>query len=138
MHRHLITSALCVAMLVAAPAAQADDRVRLQDDPILENGLRVIAIADFLRKNCDAIAPRFFKALSFAQSLEAHAKGLGYSDAEIEAYLDDEREKARVRGHARAYLEARGVNFDEAQSFCSVGRAEIAVQSAPGQYLRIR
>lgn len=128
---------LSLAMLsLAASAVAAEARTRLQDDQVIEDGLRVVAIGKMLQRNCEAISPRRLKALSFALSLQRRARKMGYSDAEIDAYLDSEADKARIKAGARRYLEARGVEFENPSSFCTVGRGEIQNATNVGQFLR--
>lgn len=129
----LLTLAIFVAL-----AAPAEARVKLQDDKTIEDGLQVVAIAKLLYRGCDNITPRRIKAFSFARSLQSRARDLGYSDAEIDAYLDSDTDKARVKGKARAYLKARGVDFKTSAKLCSVGATEIRAETSVGQFLRLR
>jgi len=129
---------LTALAFVAAAGASAEARVPLQEDKIIDDGLTLVAIGNYLRKKCDDISPRFWKTYNFMTGLQARARDLGYSDAEIEAYLDDRDEKKRVKDRARAYLEARGADFDDPVTFCTVGRAEIAEGTSVGQFLKAR
>lgn len=135
--RGLVLRSTVVAALFAAGAVQAQARVPLNEDRVLEDGLLVVAIGDYLRDNCEEIDARFWRSFNFARSLQARAYELGYSDDEIEAYLDDDAEKARVRAKARAYLEARGVVFGQPETFCTVGRAEISAETSVGRFLKV-
>lgn len=125
-----------LAMVLALVASAADARTRLQDDKVIEDGLRIVAIGKMLDENCEAIAPRRFKALGFALSLQRRAKSMGYTDAEIDAYLESDSDKDRIKGLARSYLKERGVNFSDPTSYCAVGRTEIQEQTSVGQFLR--
>ncbi len=58
-----------------------------------------------------------------------------YSEAEIRAFIDDPAEKARMRDEARAYLAGHGVTRGDAESYCRLGRAEIAAGSRIGQLI---
>lgn len=104
----------------------------------ITQGLRDVAIADEIRKKCDSISPRMFRALSFIKSLEKHAVKLGYSDAQIEAYVDDKAEKKRLIAQARKYMAQQGVRTGESATYCALGRAEIARNSQVGYLLKAK
>lgn len=125
-----------VLALGLAGASGADARVPLGEDAELRDGLTLVAAGNYLRRNCDAVTPRIFRALSYAQKLHNRGRALGYSDAEIEAFLDDEDEKDKVKARAKAYLEARGVDFDEPETFCTVALAEIQDGTGVGWFLK--
>lgn len=129
--------ALTLAALLSAGAATAQARVPLSQDQFVDDGLMIVAIGDYLRDNCDAIEPRFWRSINFARTLQARARDLGYSDDEIAAYLDNDAEKERVRARARAYLEARGADFSKPETFCTVGRAEISAETSVGRFLKV-
>jgi hypothetical protein len=133
--RPLLAVAIALTVLASGLPGQAQARIPLQEDRQIDDGLTLVAIGNYLRRNCDEISPKYFKTLGFMRSLQDRARELGYSDEEIEAYLDDEAEKARVKARARAYLVARGVDFDREETFCTVGRAEIATGTSVGRFL---
>ena len=81
--------------------------------------LRVLAIlqrdgrlVDFLRENLD-----------------------GYSDAQIDAFLDSKTEKKRIYAVAEDYLTRNGAKKDDPESFCRIGRDEIAKNTIIGSLL---
>jgi hypothetical protein len=129
---------LVTLVILAALAGGAEARVQLKDDVTIENGLKTVAIGKMLYKGCDRISPRRIKAFAFARSLQLRARELGYSDAEIDAYLDSDTDKGRVKSKARAYLAAKGVDFANPATLCVVGAAEIKEQTAVGRFLRLR
>jgi hypothetical protein len=124
------------ALLVAGAATTADARVALQDDPTLEDGLIKVAIGNYIRKGCKSISPRMIKAYTYARGLQKHARDLGYSDDEIDAYLDSDPDKERVKAQARVYLAERGASVSKPDTLCAVGRAEIAAESQIGRLLK--
>ena len=128
--------AIIIALAICG-AVQADDRVALSEDQRLENGLTVVAIGNFLRKRCETIEARTIRAYRYVYSLQNHAKDLGYTSDEIEAYIDNPDDKTRIEGRARAYLEEKGVDFEDAGSFCTVGASEIQAGTAVGRLLRV-
>ncbi len=127
---------IVLAAVLAVQPVWADNRVPLAEDTRLENGLVVVAIGNYIRRNCGSIEARSVRGLSFLWSLQGRARDLGYSRDEIEAYIDSEPDKARVDRKARAYLSRQGVDFDDPDTFCRVGRAEIAAKSTAGTLLR--
>ena len=88
-------------------ATMASAKPHLREVAEIDNGLLAVGIADEIRKNCPAISPRIFRAVSYVESLKSKARALGYSDAEIRAYYKSEVEKARVRAKGEAYLVAK-------------------------------
>jgi len=124
----LTLSTASAGLVVAKPA--------LKDVVQVREGLIVAGMAYEVSQKCDGISARLFRGLSFLNSLKKHARDLGYSDAEIDAYVEDNTEKTRLESIARARLASLGVVADQPQSYCLVGQAEIAAGTAIGQLLR--
>ena len=57
------------------------------------------------------------------------------SEAQIDAFLDNRQEKDRIYAVAEDYLKRKGARADDPQSFCAVGRQEIANRSVIGSLL---
>ncbi|SEO26434.1 hypothetical protein SAMN04490248_10376 [Salinihabitans flavidus] len=104
----------------------------------MRDGLIAVGVADEIRKNCPTISARLFRALRYLHGLENHAKKLGYSQDEIDAYVDDKAEEKRLRAIGADYMRARGVVEDDAKSYCALGRAEIEKSSQIGALLRAK
>jgi len=134
----LILSAALATALATTAALAAEAKPSLREHVEINRGLVAIAIADMIRKRCDRIEPRLFRAFGFMRELKRVANGAGYSDDEIEAYVTDKAEKTRVEDTARAWLVAQGVTLDDGASYCPVGLAEIARNSQVGMLLRAR
>ncbi len=130
------TVLMITAFLLVAPVG-ADAKVALKDDPTIENGLTLFAVGDRLDETCPEIKVRELKTKAYALSLFNHARGLGYSTAEIDAYLDSEPDKTRIKAHAANYLKSKGANLNNTASICEVGRKEVADQTSVGRYLRV-
>ena len=126
---HLI---LCAA-LVAGPALA---KPPLREVAEIDDTLMAVAIADEIRKSCDGIDARMFRALNTLSSLNRLARARGYSDAEIEDYVPSKSEKKRMRTKAEGYLTGQGVAPDDKASLCAFGRTQIAQGTAIGQLLR--
>jgi hypothetical protein len=121
---------LAVLMGMANPALALPP---LSENAYINDRLIQARVADRIRKECGDIAARFAYAYSQARALKQYALDQGYSDAEIEAFLDSKADKDRVKAAAEAYLAANGAT-DEA-GFCALGRAEIAKGSIAGSLI---
>lgn len=121
------------AVLSAAPASALPP---LHKDPTVVSGFYAIGLADEVRKNCDSIGPRMVRAWNYLMSLERYARKAGYTDADIEALVDNKAEKEKLRARIRADLAKRGATPDTPDGYCTVGREEIAKDSAAGRLLR--
>ena len=133
----MIVRSVVLALAFVGSAALAQARVPLPEDRAIEDGLTLVAIGNELRKNCDTVSPKYWKTYNFVRGLHSRARELGYSEAEIEAYLDSDPDKARVDARARAYLTARGVEYGNPDTFCTVARAEIERVTSVGSFLRV-
>ncbi|WP_157933014.1 DUF5333 domain-containing protein [Roseovarius salinarum] len=132
-----LAAAALACALIAAPAAQAGKPGLAQEDDI-NAGLLAVGIADEIRDHCPTISGRVFKALFYMNGLKRMARERGYTDDEIDAYVDSDAEKARMREKGEAYLARHGVDRDTPETFCDLGRAEIARGSRIGSFLRAR
>ncbi|MFQ6549067.1 DUF5333 domain-containing protein [Aestuariibius sp. 2305UL40-4] len=124
--------------LVALMAAPVAAKPPLKDVAEVREGIIAVGIAYEISERCDDIDARLFRGISYLNQLKSRARALGYSDAEIDAYTDDEAEKDRLEGIARARLAERGASRDDEAGHCRVGRDEIAANTAVGQLLRAR
>lgn len=128
----LMTIAACFAMLASAACAKPS----LRDVPEIENTLFAVALADEIRDNCSSLSGRYLKGFGVLRRLRSRANALGYSDAEIRAYVESDAEKARMRTKGHKFLAAQGVDYNNPETFCAFGRAEIAKSSAIGVLLK--
>mgnify|MGYP003134188608 CR=1 FL=1 len=134
MKRMMITAAVGMALLAAPVAAKPP----LRDVPAIDDALLDLGIADRIRKNCPDISARMLTAIGYLYGLKDKARDLGYSDAEIEAYVDSDAEKARMKARGAAFFKARGVDTSDPQSYCALGRAEIQKSSRIGSLLKAK
>ncbi len=125
-----------LALTLAVPAGATLAKPSLRDVPEIENIIFAAALAHEISGKCATIKARRLKALRMAWQLKSRANTLGYSDAEIRAYVQSDSEKARMRAKGERYLKANGVNYDNPDSFCTFGHAEIAKSSAVGALLK--
>jgi len=126
---------LAVAVSISTPA------VALQ--PLHENrtviaGFYAMGLADLVRRNCDNISPRYLRAYNYLKALEKYALEAGYSATQIEELADNREEKQLLRARIEAELASRGAGPENPEGYCTVGREEIAKNSAAGRLLRAR
>ncbi|WP_123643386.1 DUF5333 family protein [Histidinibacterium lentulum] len=126
--------ALILTLLAAPPAALA--QAGLEAEPAIREGLIAVGIAVEISDRCDRIEARRLKGIAYLNALRGEARRLGYSEAEIEAFLDDDAAADRLEAEARARLAAMGAVRGDDASHCRVGAAEIAAGSVIGQFLR--
>ena len=131
--RPVICALLALSLTIPAGAMA---KPSLRDVPEIENIIFAAALAHEVSRNCQSIKARRVKALGMAWRLKSRANKLGYSDAEIRAYVESDSEKARVRAKGERYLKANGVNYAKPETFCAFGQAEISKSSAVGALLR--
>ncbi|WP_199252681.1 DUF5333 domain-containing protein [Chachezhania sediminis] len=126
--------AALAAMLVAAPGLAAG-KPSLRDIPEIEDPLFAVAVANEIRETCPTIAGRVTKGIGVLWKLRARANQLGYTDAEITAYVRSPDEKARMRAKGMKILAKYGP-VNDPQTYCAYGRSEIAKGSAIGALLK--
>ncbi len=129
-----MTALLCLTAL----ALPAQAKQPLREVAEVEQAILVIGQADEIRRMCPEIEPRRVKVVFFILSLENRARALGYSKDEIDAYLDSDADKARLKTKAASLLAAKGVDTSDPQSYCAVGMREIQKSSQIGALLRAK
>ncbi len=134
MRKMALTTAMVLAIVF--PAASLPAQTALKDVAEIRDGIIYVGMAYEISEKCDSISARLFRGLAYLQSLRRRASVLGYSEAEIDAYINDKAEKARLEGIARAQLASLGVVPEQAESYCTVGRAQIAANTRVGWLLR--
>ena len=122
-----------------AAATQAEVNDTLRNTPSIYNGLFTAALIKHVVDTCPEVAPpgRLARANHFL-SLYNRARGLGFSRAQIEAFVEDKGEQARMRGLVESYLQRAGVDAHSETEVCAYARAQIAERTALGRQLRER
>ncbi|MGR3758791.1 DUF5333 domain-containing protein [Roseobacteraceae bacterium NS-SX3] len=133
--RTLIAAAAAAAALLPGAGFA---KPALRDVPEIEEPLFAVAVAKEVADHCNSIKARFFRGLAELNRLRSLANDLGYSDAEIRAYIESDAEKARMRAKGEALLAQNGVTYEQPETFCAYGRAEIKKNSAIGVLLRAK
>ena len=124
--------------LVLATPAMAAGKPALRDLPQIDDRMLWVAIALEISDRCETIDPRTMRGLSYLWNIRAEAQKLGYSNAEIKAYVDSDAEKARMRARGEDYVRAQGLNPENDADLCKLGQAEIAKGSQIGAFLRMK
>lgn len=131
--KKLIATALIAALWAGAAPAQTLEP--LSQEKYINDRLIAARVADRVRRECPSIDARMVKAWNEARALKRYAENKGYSAAQIDAFLDSRTEKDRIYGIAERYLTQNGARKGDAESFCRIGRAEIAGNSVAGSLL---
>ncbi|MBC7165033.1 MAG: DUF5333 domain-containing protein [Roseovarius sp.] len=126
---------LILGVGLAVPGAGA---ASLSQEADINQRLIEMSVADEIRKRCDSISARIFRGLGVMNEIKAEAMARGYSEAEIEAYVNDKEEKRKIRARADAYIRAHGAEPNDGPSLCALGRDEIEKQSRIGALLWAR
>lgn len=127
--------ALAVAMPALATPALATP-VPLPKEKHINDELRAGFAGDILRKTCPSISARMFVVMGRLYDLKSYAEAQGYSPEDWDAFRSDKAQKARLKAEAEAYLEKAGAKPGDVESYCQVGRDEIAKNTALGQLIR--
>ena len=132
-----MTRIVWAALAVMLPlGAMAEVPVPLPQEAHINEQLIAGAEGDLIRKNCPAISARMLVVLDKLFALKSYAEAKGYTEAEVKAFLKDPDQKARVKGAAAEYLATQGAVAGDGESYCTVGRAEIAKGTLVGSLLQ--
>ncbi|WP_439562239.1 DUF5333 family protein [Roseinatronobacter sp.] len=135
---------LGVALVLASPIRadampQSDVNAALRGNADVYNGLFTAALIKHIVDACpDLQGPNRLQRVTFFMGLYNQARGMGFSRAQIEAFVDDETEQQRLQGVVDGYLTQAGVDPSNTQAVCTYARAEMADRSALGRRLRER
>ena len=129
--KNTITAAVVGLTLTATTATANPANVERVTEGLIAAGMAIE-----LDDNCNGVSIRMLRGLNFLQGLKSHLQSLGYSNAEIDAYIDNRTEKARLETIARQRLNSLGVRTDDAATYCTVARGQIAQDTQVGRLLR--
>lgn len=124
--------AATLAMLATTPALALEP---LAQEKYINDRLVAARVADRVRRECPSLDGRMVYAFTQARALQRYALNKGYSKDQIEAFLDSKPDRQRIYAQAEAYLAQGGARAGDAESFCRVGRAEMAAGSVAGSLL---
>lgn len=131
-------STLFLTLALSTGTASANAQSGLSAEKDINDGLLVIAVADKIRRSCDSISARIFRARSYATNLKELAATRGYSNTEIDTYIENDDNKAAMRERRNEYFKSKGASNLDAESLCVLGRAEIQKQSQIGALLKAK
>lgn len=121
-----------IGALLAGPAAALEP---LSQEKHINDRLIAARIADRVRRTCPTIDGRILYAYGEARKLKSYARNKGYSNAQIDAFLDSKADKKRIYAVAEDYLKRKGAKAGDPQSFCAIGKQEIANRTIIGSLL---
>ena len=125
-------AAAIAVMALSSPASALEP---LPQERYINDRLIAARVADRVRRECPTIDARIVYAWGQARALKRYAESKGYSRSEIDAFLDSKQDKARIYAAAEDYLTRNGAVKGDAESFCRIGRTEIASKSVAGSLL---
>ena len=131
------TAGAAVALALGlAVAGRAEALQPLAENRYVVDRLFAARVADRIRTTCPTISARFLRALAEMNALESYARAQGYSRDTVRAFLKDKAARAEIYDRADAYRADKGAVADDPESFCRLGRAEIAAGGLIGSLLR--
>lgn len=128
------TLLLITGFAIAAGATAVHSQLR--NEPTITEGLINVAIAYEIGERCDSLSARRLAGINYLFALKAEAERLGYSDAEIDAFIDSDAEQDELETTARSRLQSLGAVNGQWDTYCAVGQAQIAQNTVAGQLLR--
>ena len=130
------TLILTAALMLGFAGPVMAQPMPLNQEPHINESLVAGRVGDVIRNECSSISAKMFVVLGKLSDLEDYARSKGYTEAEVKAFLKDKTEKARIKGLAEAYLKKAGAVPGDEESYCKVGRDEIAKGTLAGSLLR--
>ncbi len=133
-----VMTVLILSFALIFGAAIASAKPALRDVSEIDDAMLWVALAIEISDKCDEIDPRTLRGLSVLYGLKRRAQTLGYTSAEINAYVKSPDEKARMRERGERYVKSRGLDPSDPAALCRLGHAEIDRSSAIGVLLKAR
>ena len=129
-------TAMTFGFLALAIAGGTQAKSLLKDVVEIQERLIVIGIAYRIDERCDSLSIRDFRKNTALLGVANRAMQLGYTRAEITAYIDDKVEKDRLVTVAEGRLAEMGAVEGQPETFCRVGQEQIAAGTDIGRLLR--
>lgn len=126
------------AITLAALAWPAAADVAISEVGEVREGLITAGITVEIGQKCSALEVRRIEGAAFLWGLRNTARRAGFSQDEIAAYIDNAEEKKRLEAIARDRMRRMGVVEGREETYCALGRAEMAKDSTIGRHLRAR
>ncbi|SHJ20478.1 DUF5333 domain-containing protein [Wenxinia saemankumensis] len=128
--------ALAFLSIPALFAASTAARSELRNERSITEGLIATAIAYEIGDKCDDLSARMVRGVQYLWALKAEAERLGYTEEQIQAFMDNDTEKDRLEAIARQRLRDLGGVEGDWATYCAVGREQIAADTPIGRLLR--
>lgn len=132
----MIKNTILAMGLLLSLGAPAMAQVALNENDHITESLVAAQVGDILRKTCGSISARYVVVYQKMGELEDYARSEGYTEDEVKAFLKNKAEKARIKALAQDYLNKAGVVDGDEESYCKVGRDEIAKETLAGSLLK--
>jgi len=127
---------LVLGLSVIGLAARAESRPDLVTEEHINRSLLSAAISVGIARACPTMEVRQIYGLFKALELRNYARRLGYSDEEIEAFVESSEQQDRMKDWAIRYMTQQGVELDNNDTYCALGKYEIERKSLTGRLLR--
>ena len=127
-----LTAALMTMGVLASPVAALEP---LSQERYINDRLIAARVADRIRRECPTLDARVLYAFIQARALERYALDKGYTRQQVDAFLDDKAERQRIYAVAEDYMARNGVRKGDPESYCRLGRQEIANGTVAGSLL---
>lgn len=134
----MIRAAFVSIATLAALTGPAAALPPLSQERHINDSLVQARVADVLRKGCPTLDARLVRAFSEARKLKRYALDQGYSESQIDAFLDSRDERRRIYAEADRYMVANGVVNGQPDTFCRLGQQEIERKTIAGSLLVAR
>lgn len=102
----------------------------------VSEGLIAAGMAIELGDFCDGVSVRLLRGVNFLQGLKGDLRDAGFSNEQIDAYIDNDQEKDRLEAIARARLADLGVVTSDRSTYCTVALGQIEQATQVGRLLR--
>ena len=127
-----LTAAMMALGALTTPAAALEP---LSQERYINDRLIAARIADRIRRECPTLDARVLYAFTQARALERYALDKGYTRQQVDAFMDDRAERQRIYAVAEDYMARNGVRKGDAESYCRLGRQEMANGTVAGSLL---
>jgi hypothetical protein len=97
-----------------------------------------ISLANKISEDCPSIEARKIKGLFALLKIKSVAKELGYTESEINEFVNNEENKKKLKNETNIYLMDNEVDFNSVNTVCLFGQREIEQESTIGSLLRIK
>lgn len=112
------------------------DQVPLNEREEIITPLRAGAVAREIERSCETITRRSYRVWSEGLSLIFQAKRMGFTRAQIDAFINSAEERSALELYARSAIESYGYDLKNEDQMCELGAQQIAIGSYAGSFLQ--